>query len=76
MMSRSARSDERSEENDNAKIPDLVRIDAGEVRSALSKHEGEQHSKCGKSSVGRNENGADVKEDRMHLSKNSSVRCR
>ena len=67
-----ARSNEGCEENDDTEIPDSIGISADYASSVLRKHERQQHSNCGESSVGRDDDRADVEEDRMHLSKNSS----
>jgi len=66
-----ARTGERGKKGDYAEVPNLVGVDRGDPRAALGERESKQHSECGQSAVSGNDDGADAKENGMHLSKNS-----
>jgi hypothetical protein len=63
---------ERSKKGNDAEIPDMPGVEAGYARGALSQEESEKHADSSHCAVGRDEDCADVEEDRMHLSKNTA----
>jgi hypothetical protein len=70
-----ARPNQRSEEHEDAEIPDFVGICAKPPRHAQSKHESQQQSNRGCCAVGRNNQRTDVKENGMHLTKDKGSEC-
>ena len=65
------RSDKRSKQGNNAEVPDLVGVDTDRTRGALRQQERKQQAERSESAVGRNDDCADLKENWVHLSKNS-----
>jgi len=65
------RSEEPDKKCDDRQGPDFVGINIGCARCPLREHKGKQHTKRRESAVGWNDDRADVKEDWMHLSKDS-----
>lgn len=61
-----------SEQRNDAEVPDLAGVQAGAVRGALRDEQPRQHSERSNCAVGRNDKSANVKEDRMHLSKHTA----
>ena len=67
------RTNERGEEHEDAEIPDFIGIDLEPARGVKREHECKQHSQCGSCTVGRDDERADVEENRMHLSKHRAL---
>ncbi len=66
------RGDERGAERDNGKIPHMLRRDLRDSRQPLRQQQPKQHAHCGKHAVAGNQDSADVEENRMHQSQNTS----
>ena len=60
------RTDERSEEHEDAEIPDAVGIDVEFTRGVERKHQRQQKPRSGNCAVGRDDERAEVEEDWMH----------
>ena len=67
-----ARTHKRRKQRDDAEIPKLVGIYARDARRAQRKRERQQHAERRHRAIGRDEKRADVEENGMHLSKDSS----
>ena len=61
---------QRRKQAQNAEIPHLARVEIGvaarHARRALRKPQRQQHAQRGHRAIGRDDKGADVKEDWMH----------
>ena len=69
-----SRTGKRSEEHEDAEVPDLIGIDAKFARDMEGEHECEKHSNCGGCAVRRNDKRTDMKENGMHLSKHRAFK--
>ena len=67
------RTNQRCKEHEDAEIPNFVGINLELARGVKREHECKQHSQCGSCTVGRDDERADVEENRMHLSKHRAL---
>jgi len=64
---RKALAGERGKDGEDAEIPNMRRIHAGWTGSSLREEESRKNAESADGSIGRDENGADVKEYGMHV---------
>jgi hypothetical protein len=67
--------DERGEERDDTEVPHLRRVEANDARGALSEEQAQQYAESRDHAVCGDEDGTEVEEDRMHLSKDRASEC-